>query len=122
MKGCTANGSKSERGEIFVGVDDGTLPVSEEEADEDMYMRTIVRVPKVQITGNRGKSLVRVSCLESPSAFIEISPTRPSTLPWDNGPEKRYTIIPRIWLNHITGPYQIKHFMQYVLASKSIKT
>ena len=34
MNGCTANGSKSERGDIFVDVDDGTL--SEEEADEDI--------------------------------------------------------------------------------------
>ena len=31
--------------------------------------------PRFQITGNKGESLVSVSCLESPSAFIEISPT-----------------------------------------------
>ena len=34
MNGCTANGSKPERGDVFVDVDDFTL--SEEEEDEDI--------------------------------------------------------------------------------------
>jgi len=42
--------------------------------------------PRFQIIGNKGKSLVSVSCLESPSAFIEISPTRLSIVPRVNGP------------------------------------
>ena len=55
-------------------------------------MGTIVGVPTREFRqpGTMGSHLVSVSCLESPSAFIEISPTpsRPSAVPRTNGPEK----------------------------------
>ena len=102
VNGCTANGSKSER-DSFVDVDDvddDTLSEEEDVIYNNLYENDPTR--GFRKPRNKGRSLVSISCLESSSAFIEISPTRSSAVPRINGPEKRSTVNPRIWFNNIS--------------------